>query len=137
MKINKKNHLCKICSMRGVRKEINYSEPCSNAPDKAQMSLGCPLAALACAQMGTTQTQLCFILRHLSTVRNNLFLNSLSQQPSIQSVKSPKGKQMEPFPIMANHVFMFALCCSQPLHFSFFLWTSKMKFFKSKTYFNE
>ena len=39
--------------MRGVRKEINYSEPCSNAPDKA---------ALACAQMDTTQTQLCFIL---------------------------------------------------------------------------
>ena len=27
--------------MRGVRKEINYSEPCSNAPDKAQLSLGC------------------------------------------------------------------------------------------------
>ena len=31
-----KNH-----SIRGVRKEINYSEPCSNAPDKAQLSLGC------------------------------------------------------------------------------------------------
>ena len=28
-------------SMRGVRKEINYSEPCSNATDKAQLSLGC------------------------------------------------------------------------------------------------
>ena len=27
--------------MRGVRKEINYSEPCSNATDKAQLSLGC------------------------------------------------------------------------------------------------
>ena len=27
--------------MRGVRKEINYSELCSNAPDKAQLSLGC------------------------------------------------------------------------------------------------
>ena len=28
-------------SMRGFRKEINYSEPCSNAPDKGQLSLGC------------------------------------------------------------------------------------------------
>ena len=37
----KKSHLCKTRSMRGVRKEINYSEPCSNAPDKAQLSLGC------------------------------------------------------------------------------------------------
>ena len=27
--------------MRGVKKETNYSEPCSNAPDKAQLSLGC------------------------------------------------------------------------------------------------
>ena len=27
--------------MRGVRKEINYSEPCSNASDKAQLSLDC------------------------------------------------------------------------------------------------
>ena len=26
--------------MRGVRKEINYSEPCSNAADKTQLSLG-------------------------------------------------------------------------------------------------
>ena len=60
-----------IRSVRGVRKEINYSEPCSNAADKAQLSLGCThlntrslrsLAALARAQMGTTQTQLCFIL---------------------------------------------------------------------------
>ena len=54
--------------LRGVRKEINHSEPCSYAPDKAQLSLGCThlntrsLAALARAQMGTTQTQLCFIL---------------------------------------------------------------------------
>ena len=30
-----------IRSVRGVRKEINYSEPCSNAADKAQLSLGC------------------------------------------------------------------------------------------------
>ena len=56
----------KIRSIRGVRKEINYSEPCSNAPDKAQMSLGCTHlsthSVLAHAQMGTTQTQLCFIL---------------------------------------------------------------------------
>ena len=42
-----------IRSVRGVRKEINYSEPCSNAADKN---------ALAHAQMDTTQTQLCFIL---------------------------------------------------------------------------
>ena len=35
----------------GVRKEINYFEPCSNARDKA----------FARAQMGTTQSQLCFI----------------------------------------------------------------------------
>ena len=52
--------------MRGVRKEINYSEPCSNAPDKAVEFGLYPfehlLAALARAQMGTTQTQLCFIL---------------------------------------------------------------------------
>ena len=52
--------------MRGVRKEINYSEPCSNAPDKAQLFGLYPfehsLAALARAQMGTTQIQLCFIL---------------------------------------------------------------------------
>ena len=41
MKINKKNHLYKTGSMRGIRKEINYSELCSNAPDKAQLSLGC------------------------------------------------------------------------------------------------
>ena len=27
--------------MRGVRKEINYSETCSDAPDKARLSLGC------------------------------------------------------------------------------------------------
>ena len=26
--------------MRGVRKEINYSEPCSNTPDKAQLIMG-------------------------------------------------------------------------------------------------
>ena len=30
-----------IRSVRGVRKEINYSEPCSNAADKAQLSLDC------------------------------------------------------------------------------------------------
>ena len=30
-----------IRSMKGVRKEINYSEPCSNALDKAQLSFGC------------------------------------------------------------------------------------------------
>ena len=30
-----------IRSVRGVRKEINYSESCSNAADKAQLSLGC------------------------------------------------------------------------------------------------
>ena len=30
-----------ICSVRVVRKEINYSEPYSNAADKAQLSLGC------------------------------------------------------------------------------------------------
>ena len=54
----------KVHSMRGVRKEINHSDPSSNAPDKAQQSMGCThsLAALARAQMGTTQTQLCFIL---------------------------------------------------------------------------
>ena len=56
-----------IRSMRGVRKEINYSEPCSNAPDKAQLSFGfnhlsTSERALTRAQMGTTQTQLCFIL---------------------------------------------------------------------------
>ena len=67
MKINKKNHLCKTCSMRGVRKEINYSEPCSNAPDKAQFEFGLyafdhERAQRARVQMGTTQTQLCFIL---------------------------------------------------------------------------
>ena len=28
----------KFRSMRGVRKEINYSEPCSNAPEKAQLN---------------------------------------------------------------------------------------------------
>ena len=50
-----------IRSVRGVRKKINYSEPCSNAADKAQLSLG------------STQPQLRFI-GHLSTVRNNLFL---------------------------------------------------------------
>ena len=27
--------------MRGVRKETNYSEPCSNAQNKAQLSLSC------------------------------------------------------------------------------------------------
>ena len=32
----------KIRSVRGVRKEINYSEPWPNAIDKAQLSLGCP-----------------------------------------------------------------------------------------------
>ena len=31
----------RICSMRGVRKDINYSELFSKAPDKAQLSLGC------------------------------------------------------------------------------------------------
>ena len=30
-----------IRSMRGIRKEIDYSEPCCNASDKAQLSLGC------------------------------------------------------------------------------------------------
>ena len=29
-----------IRSMRGARKEINYSEPCSNVQDKAHLSLG-------------------------------------------------------------------------------------------------
>ena len=53
--------------MRGVRKEINYSEPCSNAPDKAQFEFGLypfehERAQRARVQMGTTQTQLCFIL---------------------------------------------------------------------------
>ena len=45
-KNNNKNHIYekkkkKKKKMRGVRNEINYSEPCSNAPDKAQLSLGC------------------------------------------------------------------------------------------------
>ena len=46
---NKNNHknqkkisfVQNIRLVRGVRKEINYSEPCSNAADKAQLSLGC------------------------------------------------------------------------------------------------
>ena len=53
----------KYRSMRGVRKEINYSEPCSYAPE-AEFGLypfDHSLTALARAQMGTTQTQLCFI----------------------------------------------------------------------------
>ena len=42
-KINKKksNLSTKIRFMRGVRKEINYFEPRSNAVDKAQLSLDC------------------------------------------------------------------------------------------------
>ena len=40
---NKNNNKSQLCntnrSMRGVRKEMNYSEPCWNAPDKAQCSL--------------------------------------------------------------------------------------------------
>ena len=62
--------------MRGVRKEINYSEPCSSAPDKAQLSLGCiHLSARSCSN-GYNPNPTVLYLRHLSTVRNNLFLNS-------------------------------------------------------------
>ena len=34
--MRKKNSL-----MKGIRKEINHIEPCSNAQDKANLSLGC------------------------------------------------------------------------------------------------
>ena len=54
-----------IRSVRGVRKEINYSEPCSNAADKAR------------AQMGTTQTQLCFILGIWARFGIIYFLNKI------------------------------------------------------------
>ena len=36
-----KFHFSKHSLSEGVRKEINYSEPCSIAADKAQLSLGC------------------------------------------------------------------------------------------------
>ena len=39
----------KLCSLRGVRKGINYSEPCSNTQDKEQFSLGC--AWVSCSNM--------------------------------------------------------------------------------------
>ena len=42
-----------IRSVRGVRKEINYSEPCSNAADKAQLSLGCTQLSLGCTHLNT------------------------------------------------------------------------------------
>ena len=64
--------------MRGVRKEIKYSEPCSNATDKAQLSLGCihlntcSLCSLVLKWVQPNSTVL--YLGHLSTVRNNLFL---------------------------------------------------------------
>ena len=62
--------------------------------------------------------------KKLSIIRHAGF-KLLSQQWSIHMVKSAKGKQPESLQVMAKHVFMFALCCSQPLHFCFFLWTSK------------
>ena len=72
--------------MRGVRKEINYSEPCTNAPDKAQLSFGCIHLSTPCARScsnGYNPNSTVLYLRHLSTVWNNLFLNSkgLSEIP--------------------------------------------------------
>ena len=52
-------------SVRFSFPDDNLSKHQCNAPDKAQLSLGCTtwvLAALARAQMGTTQTQMCFVL---------------------------------------------------------------------------
>ena len=74
-----------IRSVRGVRKEINYSEPCSNAADKAQLSLGCThlntrwlrSLMLKWVQVTTTQTQLCFILGIWAQFGIIYFLNNI------------------------------------------------------------
>ena len=55
----------------------------------------------------------------------HLILPSFSQQPSLLSLKSAKGKQPESLSVAADHVSVFPLYCSQSLHLSFFLWTSK------------
>ena len=72
IKINKKSHLCKIRSMKGVRKEIKYSEPCSNARtvEFGLYPFEHSPAVLARALKGTTQTQQAF-----EHGWNNLFLN--------------------------------------------------------------
>ena len=60
------------------QQKTNYSEPSSNAPDKAQFSLGCihlRLAALTRAQMGYNPNSTVPYLGHMSTIRNNLFFN--------------------------------------------------------------
>ena len=87
-----------IRSVRGVRKEINYSELCSNAADKAQLSLGCAhlnTRSLRLLVLKWVQPKLnCALswgLGHLSTVRNNLFLkykiSNISQKEFIFQVK--------------------------------------------------
>ena len=70
--IIKISHLCKKKKslMRDVRKEINYFKPCSNAQDKAQLSLGCTHLS----STGHNPNSTVLYLGHLSQVRNNLFL---------------------------------------------------------------
>ena len=77
LKTNKNTTYAKNRSKRDVRKEINYSKPCSNAPDKAQLRLSCThlstssLRSLVHKLVQPNSTVL--YLGYLSTVRNNLF----------------------------------------------------------------
>ena len=64
---------------RGVKKEIKYFEPCSNAKDKAQLSLGCTRYARSCSN-GYNPNSTMLYLGHFSTVRNHLFLKSQTVQ---------------------------------------------------------
>ena len=102
-----------IRSVRGVRKEINYSKPCTNATDKAQLSLGCThlnTRSLCSCSNGYNPNSTVLYLGHLSTVRNNLF----HEWPSSSRYYSSNVERDIKHQIMRHHVEIWS-CNSVPL----------------------
>ena len=75
--------------MSGVRKEINYSEPCSNATDKAQLSLGCTHLLCSLVHKWVQPKLNCFIWRIWAPFWIIYFWN---WPPSVQDTKGKEGR---------------------------------------------